>query len=219
MIKEYWQYFLGGVTLFIVVLVGSLLLIFNTVDTGDADQTNKTLINNLLIRATTMQNTDEANKYYTTLVEEGLLSEEVRLQQFDFDNPAVYTAWFRHTIEGQRDIAVLVNERITENNTGETYITVLSYRYPINRLGLTHVDGGFVQGDNLYVRTNAVFVSQFQDGQLVELMGLPEEMYITEQTSVNAKEFRLFEKTLPEAEFEEYLNQLQGLDHEHGGEE
>lgn len=219
MIKEYWQYFLGGVTLFIVVLVGSLLLIFNTVDTGDADQTNKTLINNLLIRATTMQNTDEANKYYTTLVEEGLLSEEVRLQQFDFDNPAVYTSWFRHMIEGQRDIAVLVNERITENNTGETYITVLSYRYPINRLNLTHVDGGFVQGDNLYVRTNAVFVSQFQDGQLVELMGLPEEMYITEQTSVNAKEFRLFEKTLPEAEFEEYLNQLQGLDHEHGGEE
>lgn len=219
MIKEYWQYFLGGVTLFIVVLVGSLLLIFNTVDTGDADQTNKTLINNLLIRATTMQNTDEANKYYTTLVEEGLLSEEVRLQQFDFDNPAVYTAWFRHTIEGQRDIAVLVNERITENNTGETYITVLSYRYPINRLNLTHVDGGFVQGDNLYVRTNAVFVSQFQDGQLVELMGLPEEMYITEQTSVNAKEFRLFEKTLPEADFDKYLEQLQGHDHEHGGEE
>lgn len=222
-IREFKWWIVSGVAVLLLTITGSILILSNLgSEEVDYESRDMRIISNLLINAVDGLSEDRSETYYNNLVDKGFLDKNVKDEHFDFTQMATNTMWGRYDIGANKEISIRLNEKISENKDGvKNYLTVVSYRYPINKESLGHDYSGETIGDDIYYRANKVVVSALnKEGKVIRLTTFPEGSIVSnlEGNGLNLEDKHLFEEGLVPVE-EDYIKDLiEGNIHESGEE-
>lgn len=185
----------------------------------DYENRDKRVISNVLLNAIDGGSIETKDAFYQDLVDRGFLTENVRDEYFNFEDMSLNTFWGRYDIGANKEISIRLNEKISENEEGiKTYLTVVSYRYPINKQDLGHDFVGEPVGDEVYYRVNKVLVSAMNEkGTMLSLTSFPESSLVSniDGVGLELEDKHLFEEGMLPAS-EDYIDDLiNGKVHEH----
>lgn len=204
-----------------LVVVAILFLSFKLIGGGTKSEEtvvfDKRLINEVLIKALDGGSDEEMEQFYSSKVNEGVLSETVVEEFFDFEDASTHTFWGRYDIGADKTISVRLNELINDNEEGlRTYLTVMSYKYLIDREDLGHDYSGQDLSGDLFYRVNKVFVVAVKDGAIVSMTTFPEGSLVGNKDGVgyDIEDKHLFEEGILELDSEKIKEDLENDDHE-----
>lgn len=220
-IREFKWWIISGLAVFVLTVVGSVLLL-SSIGKDDIDYENrdKRIITNALINAVDGLSVERSEQYYNNLVDRGFLDKSVKDSYFDFNQMSVNTMWGRYDIGANKEISIRLNEKIGENDDGvKNYLTVVSYRYPIDRESLGHDYSGETLGNETYYRVNKVLVSAITpEGKIVKLTLFPEGSIVSnlEEDGLNLEDKHLFDEGLVPVEGDYIEDLINGTIHDSG---
>lgn len=195
----------------ILVIATAVVLVFTVYNTGDNHENrDKALLSNLVVNAISYGDIETANQYYNNLVTDGVITENIKDEYFDFDQPHINSMWGRFDAGGKKEVSIILNTKLNEGvNEDNVYLTVVSYSYPVVREDLGHNVSNVSGGEEIYYRNNTVVVSQVNDGKVTMFKVIPEQSFVTESTEVGTSDLEIFQEQLEPIDLGEYLDDLQ----------